>query len=392
MAKTVTAAEMKARERAANEAGLLYIQMMENAGRAAWKELKARVPALKRLLVVAGKGNNGGDGFVIARVAAKEGVRVRVLLAEGEPKTPDAQTNLALLAETAAEVVHAPEDVRFGADAVVDALYGTGFHGELRPGGAAACALMGRERERGAFVLALDLPSGVSADSGLATFRDSDGTWGNYRIEEVCIPEALDFNRRGVIRFYNERRAEMLKAEPNAAHRAIAGLERDFDVRVITQNVDNLHERAGSTHILHLHGELTKLRSTDDPSLILPFDGVEQGFDDRAPDGSLLRPHIVFFGEPVPEFDRAAELAAGADILMVVGTSLAVYPAASLVRCVRPDIPVYVVDPGRPAIRGVRNPLEVIRKRAAEGVPELADRLRAACAEGRSESLLPGKA
>ena len=188
--------------------------------------------------------------------------------------------------------------------------------------------------------------AGVSADSGLATFRDSDGTWGNYRIEEVCIPEALDFNRRGVIRFYNERRAEMLKAEPNAAHRAIAGLERDFDVRVITQNVDNLHERAGSTHILHLHGELTKLRSTDDPSLILPFDGVEQGFDDRAPDGSLLRP----------------------------------------------DIPVYVVDPGRPAIRGVRNPLEVIRKRAAEGVPELADRLRAACAEGRSESLLPGKA
>ena len=392
MAKTVTAAEMKERERAANEAGLLYIQMMENAGRAAYAELKRRVPALRRLLIVAGKGNNGGDGFVMARVAAKEGVQVRVLLAEGEPKTADAKTNLARLAETAAEVVRDTEQAAFGADAVVDALYGTGFHGELRPGGAAACALMGRERERGAFVLALDLPSGVSADSGLATFRDSDGTWGNYRIEEVCIPEALDFNRRGVIRFYNERRAEMLKAEPNAAHRAIAGLERDFDVRVITQNVDNLHERAGSTHILHLHGELTKLRSTDDPSLILPFDGVEQGFDDRAPDGSLLRPHIVFFGEPVPEFDRAAELAAGADILMVVGTSLAVYPAASLVRCVRPDIPVYVVDPGRPAIRGVRNPLEVIRKRAAEGVPELADRLRAACAEGRSESLLPGKA
>ena len=122
--------------------------------------------------------------------------------------------------------------------------------------------------------------AGVSADSGLATFRDSDGTWGNYRIEEVCIPEALDFNRRGVIRFYNERRAEMLKAEPNAAHRAIAGLERDFDVRVITQNVDNLHERAGSTHILHLHGELTKLRSTDDPSLILPFDAeIPEGFE-----------------------------------------------------------------------------------------------------------------
>lgn len=163
MAKTVTAAEMKERERAANEAGLLYIQMMENAGRAAYAELKRRVPALRRLLIVAGKGNNGGDGFVMARVAAKEGVQVRVLLAEGEPKTADAKTNLARLGETAAEVVCDTEQAAFGADAVVDALYGTGFHGELRPGGAAACALMGRERERGAFVLALDLPS---ADSG----------------------------------------------------------------------------------------------------------------------------------------------------------------------------------------------------------------------------------
>ena len=220
--------------------------------------------------------------------------------------------------------------------------------------------------------------AGVSADSGLATFRDSDGTWGNYKIEEVCIPEALDFNRRGVIRFYNDRRREMLSAAPNPAHLTIANLERDFDVEVITQNVDNLHERAGSTRILHLHGELTKLRSTDDPSLIVPFDGVEQGLDDLAPDGSLLRPHIVFFGEPVPEFERAVALAAEADVFMVVGTSLAVYPAASLVRCVRPDVPVYVVDPGRPAIRGIRNPLEVIRKRAAEGVPELAERLREA--------------
>lgn len=220
--------------------------------------------------------------------------------------------------------------------------------------------------------------AGVSADSGLATFRDSDGTWGNYKIEEVCIPEALDFNRRGVIRFYNDRRREMLSASPNPAHLAIAALERDFDVEVITQNVDNLHERAGSTRILHLHGELTKLRSTADPSLIVPFDGVEQGLDDLAPDGSLLRPHIVFFGEPVSEFERAAALAAEADVFMVVGTSLAVYPAASLVRCIRPEVPVYVVDPGRPAIRGIRNPLEVIRKHAAEGVPELAERLREA--------------
>lgn len=218
--------------------------------------------------------------------------------------------------------------------------------------------------------------AGVSADSGLATFRDSDGTWGNYKIEEVCIPEALDFNRRGVIRFYNDRRREMLSAEPNPAHRAIAALERDFDVQVITQNVDDLHERAGSTRILHLHGELTKLRSSDDPSLIVPFDGIEQGFDDVAPDGSLLRPHIVFFGEPVPEFERASALAAEADIFVVIGTSLAVYPAASLVRYVRPDIPIYVVDPGNPDTAGIRNPLTLIRKRAAEGMPELAALLR----------------
>mgnify|MGYP000810147155 CR=1 FL=1 len=234
--------------------------------------------------------------------------------------------------------------------------------------------------------------AGISAESGLATFRDTNGLWKQYDAKKLASLDGFKDNPQAVLDFYNYRRNELLNVTPNYAHLLLAELEKWYEVTIITQNVDNLHERAGSTHVIHLHGELTKLRSTDDPSLILPFDGVEQGFDDRAPDGSLLRPHIVFFGEPVPEFDRAAELAAGADILMVVGTSLAVYPAASLVRCVRPDIPVYVVDPGRPAIRGVRNPLEVIRKRAAEGVPELADRLRAACAEGRSESLLPGKA
>ena len=234
--------------------------------------------------------------------------------------------------------------------------------------------------------------AGVSADSGLATFRDSDGLWADYRIEDVCTPEALAHNRATVIEFYNKRRREMLAAEPNAGHRAIAELERDFEVEVLTQNVDNLHERAGSSRVTHLHGELIRLRSSRDSGLIVPIEGWEQRLDATAPDGSLLRPHIVFFGEAVPMFERAAEIAQTADIMVVVGTSLAVYPAASLVRCVRPDIPVYVVDPGRPAIRGVRNPLEVIRKRAAEGVPELADRLRAACAEGRSESLLPGKA
>ena len=131
--------------------------------------------------------------------------------------------------------------------------------------------------------------AGMSADSGLATFRDSDGLWANYRIEEVCTPEALARNRALVIEFYNMRRREMLAAEPNAGHRAIAALERDFDVEVVTQNVDDLHERAGSTHVMHLHGELRKLRSTRNPDLIVPIEGWEQRLDATAPDGSLLR-------------------------------------------------------------------------------------------------------
>ena len=151
--------------------------------------------------------------------------------------------------------------------------------------------------------------AGVSADSGLATFRDSDGLWANYRIEDVCTPEALRDNRAQVVDFYNMRRREMLGKEPNAGHRAIAGLEKCFDVEVITQNVDNLHERAGSSRVTHLHGELTKLRSSRDPELIVPIDGWEQRLDATAPDGSLLRPYIVFFGEAVPMFERAAEIA-----------------------------------------------------------------------------------
>lgn len=218
--------------------------------------------------------------------------------------------------------------------------------------------------------------AGVSADSGLATFRDADGLWAEYRIEDVCTPEALARDRATVVAFYNKRRREMLAAAPNAGHRAIAELERDFDVRVITQNVDNLHERAGSSQVLHLHGELTKLRSSNDPELIVPIDGWEQSMDATAPDGSLLRPHIVFFGEAVPMFDRAARIAADADVLVVVGTSLAVYPAASLVRYVRPEIPLYVVDPGNPDTSWIRNPLTFVRKRAAEGMPELAELLR----------------
>ena len=217
--------------------------------------------------------------------------------------------------------------------------------------------------------------AGMSADSGLATFRDADGLWADYRIEEVCTPEALARNREVVVGFYNMRRREMLAAEPNAGHRAIAALEEWFDVEVVTQNVDDLHERAGSSRVTHLHGELRKLRSERNPELVVPIEGWEQPLDARASDGALLRPHIVFFGEAVPMFDRAARIAAGADVLIVVGTSLAVYPAASLVRYIRPEVPVYVVDPGAPDVGGIRNPLTVIAERAAVGMPRLVELL-----------------
>lgn len=224
--------------------------------------------------------------------------------------------------------------------------------------------------------------AGVSADSGLATFRDADGLWAEYRIEDVCTPEALARNRALVVEFYNRRRREMLEAEPNAGHRAIAALEEKFEV--VTQNVDNLHERAGSSRVTHLHGELMRLRSERDAEQTVPVEGWEQPLDARAPDGALLRPHIVFFGEAVPMFDRAAQIAAGADIFVVVGTSLAVYPAASLVRYVRPGVPVYVVDPGHPDVSGIRNQLTFIHKRAAEGMPELAALLQETFASSAS--------
>ena len=218
--------------------------------------------------------------------------------------------------------------------------------------------------------------AGVSADSGLATFRDSDGLWANYRIEDVCTPEALKNNRAQVIEFYNLRRKELLKTKPNAAHYAIAELEQWFDVEVVTQNVDNLHEQAGSSRVTHLHGELMKLRSQRDSSLIVPIEGWEQGLDDRASDGALLRPHIVFFGESVPMFDRATEIARGADVMVVVGTSLAVYPAAMLVRYAKAGVPIYLVDPGNPDVSMIRNPLTHIKERGAVGVPQLVEILK----------------
>lgn len=217
--------------------------------------------------------------------------------------------------------------------------------------------------------------AGVSADSGISTFRDSDGLWANYRIEDVCTPEALVRNRALVVEFYNIRRRELLEKEPNAGHYAIAALEEYFDVKVITQNVDNLHERAGSTSVLHLHGELMKLESQQNPNIVVPITGWEQRLDDRGPDGALLRPHIVFFGESVPNFDEATRMAATADVMVVIGSSLAVYPAASLVRYAKPETPVYLVDPHLPAGHGIRNLKEYIPMRSAEGTPLLVERL-----------------
>ena len=219
--------------------------------------------------------------------------------------------------------------------------------------------------------------AGVSADSGIATFRDADGLWANYRIEEVCTPEALKNNRAKVIDFYNMRRKESLTKKPNEGHIAIAKLEQWADVCVITQNVDNLHEQAGSTRVLHLHGELMKLRSEENPELIYDInEGWEQSLDERGEDGALLRPHIVFFGEDVPMFELASRIVEHADILIVVGTSLAVYPAAALLYFMRDEeVPIYLVDPGTPDTSMIHNPLTHIKERGAVGVPLLVEQL-----------------
>ena len=218
--------------------------------------------------------------------------------------------------------------------------------------------------------------AGVSAESGLGTFRDSDGLWEKYRIEDVCTHDAWLRNPELCVEFYNARRRDTLAAQPNAAHLAIARLQQAFpDTEIITQNIDDLHERAGSTHITHLHGEITQLRSSIDETATVPLRGWEQHYGDRHPDGSLLRPYIVFFQENVPYFPVACGIASQAEIMVVVGTSLNVYPAASLLEYVPTTTPIYFVDPGMPELGIYRDRVEHIREKATTGVPKLVDRL-----------------
>ena len=215
--------------------------------------------------------------------------------------------------------------------------------------------------------------AGMSQESGLKTFRDMGGLWEQYDVTEVASPEAWERHPELVLRFYNERRKLLWEAKPNAGHTGIADLEKDFDVDVITQNVDDLHEQAGSSNVLHLHGELRKVRSTIDPDLIYTLDHWELKPGDKCEKGSQLRPHIVWFGEPVPNMTKALALVQKADIFVVIGTSLAVYPAAGLVNYTGPDVPVFVVDPHRPQI--FRNNVTFIQEKAGTGIKQLVTKL-----------------
>lgn len=216
--------------------------------------------------------------------------------------------------------------------------------------------------------------AGVSAESGLSTFRDFGGLWHHHRIEEVASLEAWQKHPRLVLEFYNERRRQALTAHPNAGHQALALLEQSYQVTIITQNVDNLHEQAGSSSVVHLHGEIFKARSTRDPDLVYQLQGPDLNWGDTCELGSQLRPHIVWFGEEVPYFKRAAHLVKQADIFVVVGTSLGVYPASSLLNYVPENTPKYIVDPRRPELPRVSN-LYYIQAVASRGLPQLAREL-----------------
>lgn len=216
--------------------------------------------------------------------------------------------------------------------------------------------------------------AGISAESGLKTFRDSNGLWEGYDVMEVATPRGWKKDPALVLDFYNMRRREVAAAAPNDAHLGLAELEKDFDVTVITQNIDDLHERGGSTNIIHLHGEIFKMRSEKDLGLIYPVRG-DISLGDLADDGSQLRPHIVWFEEPVPAIEAALTIVHDADIFAVIGTSLAVYPAAGLIHYVPSQAPIYIVDKNIPYF-SERSRITAIQKMATEGVKELIQLLR----------------
>ena len=211
--------------------------------------------------------------------------------------------------------------------------------------------------------------AGISAESGLKTFRDSDGLWNGYDVYEVASPQGWTKNPQLVLDFYNDRRRDVAAALPNAAHVGLAELEKDFDVTIITQNIDDLHERAGSTKVLHLHGEIFKMRSEDDENIFFEIKG-DINLGDKAADCAQLRPHIVWFGEVVPMIEKAAALLQDCDYFVVVGTSLQVYPAASLLYYAPPYLPKFIIDKKIP-VTEKQNNLHIIEMPATEGVREL---------------------
>src|SRR3954464_7876006 len=218
--------------------------------------------------------------------------------------------------------------------------------------------------------------AGISAESGIPTFRDSGGLWEGYAVEDVATPHGWMKNKALVLDFYNQRRKKALEVFPNRGHEILAELEKDFDVTIVTQNVDNLHERAGSSNVIHLHGSLFESRSTLDESLVYPIAGWELKIGDKCEKGSQLRPNIVWFGEMVPMMEVAAGIASNADIFLVVGTSMVVYPAAGLIDYVPSEVPKYIVDPNVPSVRSVPN-LHFIAEKASTGMEKVREMLGA---------------
>jgi NAD-dependent deacetylase len=215
--------------------------------------------------------------------------------------------------------------------------------------------------------------AGISAESGILTFRDAGGLWENHSIEDVATPEGWHRNPSLVLQFYNDRRAKADQAQPNAGHKALVDLEKYFDVRIITQNVDGLHEKAGSTNVLHLHGELSKVRSVKNDNLIYDIGSKTIELGDLAEDGGQLRPHIVWFGEMVPKIEEAADICLNADIFAVIGTSMQVYPAAGLIGFVSDEAPKYIIDPNSPEVSSEYKNVNFITETATVGVPRFAE-------------------